>query len=408
MESKSNNPVTVELNEAATSASDWVLNSRIQSLDQQPDCHGAFYAWVDEDAAEENFIYPEITGYGITALLYIDSLQNKKKLMQRACLAGDWVLNYGLHRDFGGVPPRNQFSPHKILVTFDTGMVLCGLSHLFQRSKKPAYLKGARRMADFLIDHGQKGNGLFDACFDLVTQQWVDTPEKWSTQSGSYHAKLSLGFLQLYHLTGSEKYRTATERICDASLKLQLPTGRFVTYRNDEGAGPNAGATHMHPHLYSAEGLLVAGMILDRPEYIDSAARAVQWSLEQQLSDGGVPCFVNSAGDCNVNQRSDTLAQVLRMGALCHGVGGLPVSCLSSLARLKLKLLSYQNRIPNQPGKENGMGGFYYGKEINGIRRNHVNFWCTVFALQGLVAYRNMVLDGVLPDLEYPDIRYLI
>lgn len=389
----------------------WIVQSEIQSTDHRPAIHGAFHAWFDPDTARFRYMYPEITGYGITTLLYLDSLRRDAQLLPRACLAGNWMLQHALDAASGGVPPpdyyerRNRddrFLPNRhFLMTFDSGMVLCGLALLYERTKHSLYLEGARRVADFLIGQAQKRNGLMYPCFEQATQRWTDTAKKWSTQSGSYHAKVSLGLLHLYRLTRFGKYQTAAERVCRAALRLQLPSGRFVTYRNGPGSGPNGGATHMHPHLYSAEGLLVTGLAMNRPEFVRSAVRAVRWALGQQLPDGGLPCLVGPEHQCNVNQRSDTLAQALRLGALCYGLGELPASAMAKLARLERKLLTYQHASPVPSNEQHMAGGFYYGCDADSSRRRHINFWCTAFALQALIMYRDIVFDGRAPKLDY-------
>lgn len=381
--------------DAIAAAKRWIIRSGIQIQAPRSAANGAFNAWYDAEERRFRYAYPEITGYGITALLYLNSLRADPVLIKKGCLAGDWVIRRALH-PCGGIRPRDHYDrqerslvfsfERQLVVAFDSGMVLFGLMTLYDATRRRVYLNAARRIGDFLLK-AQRGSGLFYACYNPARKVWIDKPDKWSTQSGSYHAKLALGLLDLQRLTGQEKYRRGTLKACRAMLMLQLPSGRFLSYRSDK-------STHMHPHLYSAEGMLMAGLTLKRPDLMHSAARAVRWTLSEQLPDGGLPCLVGERGLRNLNQRSDVLAQTLRLGALCYGLGLLPKSVLPSLAKLERKLRTYQVKTSLQKG------GFRYGQELNGECREHVNFWCTAFALQALAMHEE-VRSGRTPDHDF-------
>lgn len=377
-------------------AARWVLDSGVQVGGRGP-LGGAFNAWHDLESRRFQYVYPEITGYGITTLLYLDSLGRPGNILARSCKAGDWILRHAIHSS-GGIRPRDFYerqerSPlfsfdRRLVVTFDSGMVLFGLTNLYEASGRGEYLKAARRVADFLIGSAQKKDGFFHACLDPGRSGWTERPDKWSAQSGPYHAKLAIGLLHLARLSGQALYRRSAERLCRRSLKAQRPSGRFVCYRAD-------GSTHMHPHLYAAEGMLWAGLELDEPRFVESATQAVAWALSVQRPDGGLPCRAGEIRqETNSNERSDTLAQALRLGALCLGLGTLSSSARPRLDRLERRLLAFQKKRGPQAG------GFLYGQEMNGESRSHVNFWCTAFALQAL-AMRCEQAAGRTPDARH-------
>jgi hypothetical protein len=366
----------------------WMLDSGVQVPGRSPSA-GAFNAWYDFESRRFQYVYPEITGYGITALLDIRSRHGGRGLLKRAEAAGDWVIRRAMH-PCGGIRPRDAYErqersavfafERRLVVTFDSGMVLFGLTNLHEATGKTKYLNAARRVGDFLVDKAQKRDGSFHACYEPSRKRWIHHRDKWSTQSGPYHAKLALGLLDLGRLTGRAKYIHAAQRVCDWAVKGQTSSGRFICYEED-------GSTHLHPHLYSAEGLLCAGLTLGRRDYLRSAARAVSWALGQVKTNGGLPCRVGARTVINANERSDTLAQTLRLGAACVSLELLTASETAKLSLLERRLLSYQRLKSPQKG------GFYYGREMNGEGRDHVNFWCTAFALQGL-AFREDVSRG--------------
>lgn len=374
---------------AIQSAGRWIVQSGIQIRDPRLPTWGAFNAWYDMDSKRHRYVYPEITGYGILTLLYLDDRRHDLRLLELARIAGDWAIQRAIH-PCGGVRPRDFYeqserdalflADREVIVTFDSGIMIFALADLYEKTKSSSYLNASRQVADFVVDCAQKKDGLLYACYDPQKLHWLDDPAKWSTQSGPYHAKLSMGLLRLHQLTNETKYRLATERLCEACLKLQLPNGRFVTYRREK-------ATHLHPHLYAAEGMLYAGKALGDERLTRSASKAAQWALDQQVADGGIPCVVGfgRSGAVNQNQRSDTLAQALRLALLCHARGELPARSLKKLPALMRRLLSFQNTRGPQAG------GFLYGQEMNGVQRNHLNFWATAFALQALVLYDEVI-----------------
>src|SRR3989338_2339056 len=114
-------------------ASGWILNSSIQSE------KGGFYAWYDSDKGEYPYLYSEISGYGITALLFLSKLFGADELIGRARMSADWLIRTSLHPS-GGVRTRlykndetadetYSFSAENIF-SFDTGMVLNGMINL--------------------------------------------------------------------------------------------------------------------------------------------------------------------------------------------------------------------------------------------------------------------------------------
>ncbi|OGR88253.1 MAG: hypothetical protein A3J74_01485 [Elusimicrobia bacterium RIFCSPHIGHO2_02_FULL_57_9] len=357
---------------------------------------GAFNAWYDLEARRFAYVYPEITGYGITTLLYLDSLTSRHRRLARARQAGDWVLDRALHPD-GGIRPRDYFERQErsplfaferhLSVSFDSGMVLFGLTNLFAATRDVRYRRGALKVGSFLTDQVQKKDGWFHACLVPVWRGWEERLDKWSAQSGPFHAKLAMGLIQLSRVTGEARFARAGAKACERSLKAQRPNGRFVCYRAD-------GSTHMHPHMYAAEGLLWAGLELGRAAFVRSAARAAAWALSVQEPDGGMPCRAGERpGQFNRNQRSDILAQVLRLATVCQALGALPRAAAGAMDRLERRLLSFQNVVGPQAG------GFRYGAEMNGESRNHVNFWCSAFALQALAMRREAT--GRVPSMGF-------
>jgi len=365
---------------AITMAKNWVLNSGIQNMTGN-NC-GGFNSWFDTKTGKYPYVYSEITGYGITTLLFLKRVFNED-YDDRARLAADWLINNAAS-DRWGVKTRHyqqdmaEFESYSFergkIYAFDNGMVLYGLINLYKDCKDEKYLEFSKKIADFLINTMRKDDGTFFASYDPKTRDREDLPAKWSSQSGSYHAKIALGLTDLYDVTKDDSYKDVVLDLCRASMTFQDPTGRFITSREDK-------STHLHPHAYSAEGLLYAGMYFNKDEFISSAEKAVMWALDNQYEDGGIPKkFVNS-GFIEL-YRSDVLAQILRLAVILKGLGRLDQKHAAMMEKLKNKLLNFQHDSDDLQA-----GGFYYGFTLDGVKKKHINSWCSMFALQALIMY---------------------
>ena len=354
---------------------DWLLNSGIQNVSGKHS--GGFNGWYDVDNKIYPFVYSEITGYGITSLLFLNLVRKGEIFVQHAEKAAEWIIKQAMH-SCGGVRARaytitsdKMYSfENNILYIFDNGMVLPALVNLYTNTKKEQYLNTAIEIGNFLLSM-QKDDGFFYAAYNASNNTTMDNQEKWSSQSGSYHAKLAIGLIDLYNATKNEAFLQSALKICNASLEQQQGDGRFVTQQNEK-------STHMHPHCYSAEGLLYAGTVLKEDKFIQSAGDAIKWALVNQLPNGGMPCkFVD--GKFISHERSDTLAQVLRLATYLRSIGLMDDD--TDIENLKSRLVQFQKTEGEHKG------GFFYGTELDGTGRNHINSWCSMFSLQSLIMH---------------------
>ena len=348
-------------------ASHWLLDSGIQRE------NGAFSAWLDLDKGKNSFEYSEITGYGITSLVFLNSIKENGRLIERAKRASQWLGSHAISSE-GAVLARNYMrweQPNAKFsfeggncFAFDAGMVLNGLVNLYGLTKEQAVLDNALKVGNFLAEKMFE-NGKMHAVYNVKSGKVVDSWEKWSLQPGSYHAKASIGLLGLSEVGGEEKFAKTAISLCENALALQQPDGRFVTNQGN-------GSTHLHPHLYSAVGLLFAGEKVGERCFVDAAEKAVEWVFANQTENGGVDAFFS--GKWNQSQRSDVLAQLLRLACALKAKGRLEGVADEKLTRLEERLLQFQHESR----------GFLYGKDLDLKERNCVNAWCTMFALQAL------------------------
>jgi len=342
----------------------WILNSGIQNK------NGGFHSWFDEKNRAYPFIYSEITGYGITTLLYLNSIKPDKLLVERSKLAVEWLIK-NAYID-GGFKTRyflkdKEFN-NNIIHIFDVGMILYGIINLYKITKDDKYLKISKDITKFILKN-KKSDGLLNALYE--NGKCIDNQKKWSTQSGSYHAKVAMGLIELFEVTKDEKYKKSAESICNTALKFQKEDGRFSTFNEKD-------ETHLHPHCYSAEGLLYVGIKLKNQKYINSALKATEWALSQQMENGGIPLFYNKDEKVVKYERTDILAQILRLGSLLK-------TAEEKLNKLKIRLLQFQKNSKDIATN----GGIIFGVDSNGKKINHINSWCSMFTLQAISIYED-------------------
>jgi hypothetical protein len=354
----------------------------------EPTLHGSFNAWYEQDTQAYPFIYSEITGYLVTLMCYLWERKHDERYLRSATMAGDWLLDTTLEPNGGfrclyPLRPTGFDFKQSQMYAFDNGMVLNGLVNLYRVSRQEKYLASAVTAADWLVYSAQKPTGAFYPIYQLDEDRFFESDKEWSICSGSYHAKIAIGLLNLYDLTHKRKYLDAAVRVCDFALGCQDETGRFISFLS-------RGGTNAHPHCYTAEGLWVAGTYLDRGDYLASSAHAVRWLLDRQSPEGYIPRLYLDNQPV-YSERVDAICQTLRLAILHTAEARLPETYSGRIELLRSLIPKYQafdedSRVD---------GGFYFGYGSNGHVIPHVNVWVTAFAVQALWIYSDYCTNNL-------------
>ncbi len=368
-------------------AKNWLLTSGIQNLDKSSRAYGSFNAWYDEHSKSHSFAFSEVTGYGISTLLYLNNSTPDRVLIGRARLAADWLLLTAWDSKYGGFQCRYDHSTgtfNNRVCSFDAAMCLTGLVNLYRETKEVKYLEGAIQVGNWLVQRMQREDGSFYARILTNSGTLVDDAAKWSSQSGSYHAKISLGLISLFDLTKDYAYKEGALKVCEWTLKLQAPSGRFITNHRTRD-------THLHPHCYSAEGLLCAGVLLGNKRYVESARRALLWIVHRLAPTGRVPRTYRD-GHFSRHESVDISSQTMRLWLLLSriykNIGEGP-----AVGKMATRLCDFQSYSNDRRSR----GGFFYGYTNNNCPVDHVNSWGTMFAVQALSMYLTNRADAYNP-----------
>lgn len=161
---------------------------------QQANPGGGVAAVYHMDRKQWGVDYPETTGYIITTFLSYANLSGDSRYRIWACDMGNWEV--AIQSPGGGIgEPVGVYGQRPRV--FNTGQVILGWAALYRETSKTTYLDAACRAADWIV-----GN--------------QDQDGKWtnSTYTGpkAYKCRVSWALMELYALTGNEKYREGAER----------------------------------------------------------------------------------------------------------------------------------------------------------------------------------------------------
>lgn len=354
----------------------WMKSSGIQNCEKNNDNFGGVHAWYDLNEKSFAFLYSEITGYAVTWYISKYSSTNDPVWLENAVRAADWLIEKALDSKNGGVLCRHDGEKwRRLICSFDNGMCLNGLCNVYRHTGDEKYLQAAKLIGKNLTENLQRPDGSFFSKYDVEQETANDPGGKWSLISGPFLVKLSIGLLNLAETTGDAVFSDSAFNLCQWGLKFQSVDGRFMT-------SPNEDETFLHPHCYAAEGLLVAGIVLNNEEFVNSAAKAVEWIAERQFHDGTFPAYYKG-GSCSEETSPDMTAQVIRLW------GMLPPSArpninIEKAIRSILNLQCLSDDAAARGGIFAGDAWFVDNPKPSDTRHTHINSWVSMFSSQAI------------------------
>ncbi len=367
----------MEISQNIDKAIHWITDSCIQDNDPNSPSFGSFRAWIDTKTNEYAYPYPETTGYALstTSLLSKYDKQNRR-ILQSSNRAVDYLLRQCLSNGTG------KFYIHNIsngndgyTYTFDAGIILKGLIHgCLSGNINSHFYSTCLELADWLLCM-QKPDGSFYAYYDTRQNQSKSSMKRWSTQSGSFHAKLSFALTQLYHETNNTKYLASLQKLVDWVIGLQKENGRFVT-------DTVQGSTFLHAHCYTIEGLLDAYNTIPNVKILHAAYKGIGWLTKTYQEEGSFPSVYYPDGHYLSEERSDIIAQSIRLLHITKRDLGHGEDLISELLN---NLLSFQCFSE----KQRLHGGFRFQRNLKGESESdgmhHINTWSSMVAVHAMI-----------------------
>jgi hypothetical protein len=337
-----------------TRAGAWFLHSGIQ----EPEGGVARYYLADRQLNRP--VSTEITGYAISALLYLAARTRQSEYRERAERAGQFLLRRAWDPASAIFP--FECSPERPLAYFfDCGIIARALLQLWRASGREEYRQYAVACGQAMVaDFPRAENGV-EPILELPGKRPLPRGDTWSRQPGCYQLKSALAWYELQAAAGEAGFLGAYE---DMLRRTLLTHGDFLPGSPD----PHRVMDRLHAYCYFLEGLLPVA------ERADAAAgpRAGIGTVSRLLREIR-PEFA----------RSDVYAQLLRLRILAEAAGVAAVERDAAGEEAAcLRRFSIDDPHPRL------RGGFYFGAR-NGSFVPHVNPVSASFAVQGLALWED-------------------
>ena len=309
------------------------------------------------DAKENRAISTEITGYAISALVYLYSLTHDEQYLDAAALSAQFLKRSAWDSALGLFP--FEYGRPALAYFFDSGIIVRGLLALFRATGDRELLEIAKVCGRSMAQDFAAGDSEFHPILRLPEKAPLERREQWSRRPGCYQLKAGLGWYDLYEETGDADFLKWYEDLLAASLRTHQS---FLP-----GAAGDLVMDRLHAYCYFLEGIMPRA---DRPEI----ARVLADGLDKvagHLREIG-PRFA----------RSDVYAQLLRLRVLVESGGVAPVDRLAAASEAE-RLATFQLDHADRRIR----GGFFFARRGEQLQP-HVNPVSTAFGMQALMMWR--------------------
>jgi hypothetical protein len=199
--------------------------------------------------------YPETTGYIIPTLCDYAKVAGGQKYRDLARDATQWLL--GLQLPSGAFP--GGFADHEPAPSvFNSGQILQGLVAMHQETAELPVMRAAVGLGDWLAEVQEP-----DGSWRGPTYQG---------RAHTYYTMVAWSLAMLANCTQEKKYAQAANRNVDWVMQQQRSSGWF------EGINLQGHPTYLHFVAYVIQGMLETGILLNRSDAVECAAKAA-WAL---------------------------------------------------------------------------------------------------------------------------------
>ncbi len=333
-------------------AGEWLLHSGIQ----EPS--GGVARYFRADLGRNLPVSTEITGYTVSAYVYLHSVTGEPVYLERALSTARFLTRTAWNPRWAALP--FELDPPDRTYFFDCGVVVRGLLAAWRATGDSECLSTAAAIG-WAMASDFRAAGTIHPILRLPSKEAVaHDSRRWSRSDGCYQLKSAMAWWDLAEATGDETFREPYEQ----TLERALSTARTFLPGPAEG---DRTMDRLHPFLYFLEGLLpMAGEPCCAAALAEGILRAACYLKDL------APEFV----------RSDVYAQLLRIRLYADWAGAARLD-REAAALEASSLIQFET-----PG-----GGFYFGRQC-GAMLPHVNPVSAVFALQALELWRQASSAG--------------
>ncbi|MEO8125755.1 MAG: hypothetical protein ABJF23_22775 [Bryobacteraceae bacterium] len=343
-------------NSSLDRAGQWYVKSGIQ----EPG--GGVARYYLADAGRNALVSTEITGYAISALVYLYRKRGNPGFLEAAVRAGRFLTDQAWNPALRAFPfehSDNGTQPQALSYFFDCGIIVRGLLTLWRATGDESLLRCAREAGrametDFVLDHE------IYPILTLPAKQPLPYASQWSRSPGCYQLKSALAWHELFEATGEPSFQSSYERTLRWALESR---DGFLPAET-----PEKTMDRLHAYCYFLEALMAHA---NRP--------ACRSALEEGIS--RVSGYLRDIAPLFV--RSDVYAQLLRVRLYAENLAALPLQEEHASEEASL-IRTFQ--CESSDGRMHG--GFYFGRK-GAAMLPFVNPVSTAFCLQALDLWRH-------------------
>lgn len=348
----------------------WLFNSDLVINDQNNKNCGAVHSYFDESQNKFGFLYPEITGYFLSTLRFLNSIEKNDIYIDYGKKSANWLLS--LYDKYGGIIQGvYNLEPKLLSYSFDTAICAKGLLDYYLFSDDKKFLNFAKKLITEIIDQSIESDGTIKPYKNLINNNFEENKNVWYMQYGCFHIKTAIPLLQLYSITKDEKLLKKSNLICKSIIKFQNSDGNIFLH-------PGNKITNLHTFCYALEGLLYAYYVTKNKDYLENCINSIHWALKHISDDGSIELWFNSKYR---SKAAYPIAQLIRLILLIEKISK------NEFKNYKNRLLSFLIDFQSSNKNINSKGGFYeeyYKSLFSWKKRKKINSWTSMFALQAL------------------------
>ena len=331
-----------DLSPQLSRAGEWFVSSGIQ------ESNGGVARYFRMDLGRNHDVSTEITGYAVSAFLYLHAVTSDARYRDRAHTAAAFLAFTAWDRELRVMP--FEIDPARFTYFFDSGIVVRGLLAAWRAFRTDDFLQIAAAIGESMArDFAVAGE--FHPMLSLPGREpLARDPLRWSRSPGCYQLKSAMAWDDLAEATGDLSFRKLYEDMLESSLRTY---GSFLPGHPDRTKVMD----RLHAFCYFLEGLL---------------PRAAEPRCATALCNGVRSVAVYLRAIAPEFERSDVYAQLLRIRLHAAAAGAVPLD-RDAAEWEAAQLARFQ--------AENG--GFYFGR-MDGEWLPYLNPVSTAFALQAL------------------------
>jgi uncharacterized protein YyaL (SSP411 family) len=348
----------------------WLFNSDLVINDKNDKNCGAVHSYFDESQNKFSFLYPEITGYFLSTLRFLNSIEKNDIYIDYGKKSANWLLS--LYDKYGGIIQGiYNLEPKLLSYSFDTAICAKGLLDYYLFSNDKKFLNFAKKLITETIDQSIESDGTIKPYKNLINNNFEENKNVWYMQYGCLHIKTAIPLLQLYSITKDETLLKKSNLICKSIIKFQNFDGNIFLH-------PGNKITNLHTFCYALEGLLYAYYVTKNKDYLENCINSIHWALKHISDDGSIELWFNSKYR---SKAAYPIAQLIRLILLIEKISK------NEFKNYKNRLLSFLINFQSSNKNINSKGGFYeeyYKSLFSWKKRKKINSWTSMFALQAL------------------------